>query len=198
MEIHVTLKMGCFGSVLFHAPKEKRCQQCPLIADCANDVALNRDRLSDLVAKLGGVRSKTRKLRDALVEGRQPETELRVSTSEPLMEEQSPGISRLALNKKPAELLARWRKHGINLAKIKQGINPFLTGDSQFARIGVQWLLDNFASHRMVTKNDLVMAFMDQLPWTKGTANSHAGILLDILAYEGLIEMEGSRIRGVW
>jgi hypothetical protein len=197
----MTAKLGCFGSVLFFDQyQELRCKRCPLMAECEKLVSENRVVLQGLIEQISGPKTKTRQKLNTLVEPKSRPAEPVVATrpnnevaATPVTNtEPPPGISRFELNKKPREMLMRWRAMGIDFTAIKRGVNPFIEASSAFARVGVNWLLRN--SDKIVTKQGLIACFVTELNWSAGTANSHAGILLDVLRYEGAILIDCGKI----
>lgn len=187
-------KVGCFGSILYHDADSRRCGACPHMAACAEQVATNKEQLSEWFAKLqaGNKAAKiTRKMVSvpsaAVASSTSTPSAVVVDDGEAITNDK--GIASSTLNKNPRKYVEAWAKKGVNHKVCLEGINGFATCGNKWAIVAMDFLL----RVRSCTKEELADEFIAKLNWGQGTAGSHMNIAFDAFEFLGLITVSGNR-----
>lgn len=186
----MTTTLGCFGSVLYHDPAGRRCNACPFKTDCAQEVvenkeklktwytALSSDKQDKLKGKLLGIEPKARRTRAATA------TASATTTHEPRLIGSN---GKALVNAKPKEFVQKWTDKGIDFMAYKRGVNGFDVCGNKFAKVAMQFMMDE----KSITKDRLIDHLVSELKWGLGTAASHANIILDAFEYLGICKRSG-------
>lgn len=183
-------RIGCFGSVLYHAADSARCQACPLFQDCAAQVTKNAAELQEwyeaLIDAAPNARSKRKMGQRGIKTIRAPEAmpikRATVTATKPL-----DASGKVPLNKKPREHVERWCARGVDFAAALRGENPFKGCGNKFAEVAMDFFLAN--KGKKVHKHALNDEFQKTCGWAAGTAGSHVNIVFDAFAYLGIIDV---------
>lgn len=176
---------GCFGHIATYNPDSQICQSCNDSAACAESVSDRAQRLRKL-----GVSVELSKQKPSSTEKLvKPKTK-----PQPVVSHMSGKIpvKRGIMTVKAKETYAGVEKRGIDLkAGLLEAINP-LEDKPKFLA---------FAFDKVITggyrKRDLAEQFCQKFAWTRGTANSHAGICTSIFAALNLVKVDGQTVKTI-
>lgn len=182
-------RIGCFGSVLYHSAASARCQACPLLQDCIQQVNQNEVKLKEWYEALIDAAPNARKKREMGKRGIAP---ISAPEAMPVKRDSVTASKPLAatgkrLMKKPQEAVDRWCAKGIKFDAYMDGVNPFTGCGNKFAEVAMQFFMDNERVH----KHALIDHFVATLGWQIGTAGSHVNIIFDSFEYLGIISVHG-------
>ncbi len=192
----MTNKLGCFGSIIYHDAEHRRCKACPFLAECSQEVAENKEKLTSWYKTLTTTSKSARKTRKMGSVGIAPSvkatrTPSTAATSTVAMQNDD-GVATTTLNKKPREFVERWIQKGIKFKAYKDNINGFELCGNKFAAVAMQFFMNN----PTVTKAALIEELIAKCGsrgqgWGMGTAASHAGIVLESFLFLGIIVQSG-------
>jgi hypothetical protein len=155
---------GCFGSALAFDENAPVCSVCTFKDQCGPVHELN---LIALREKLG-IRVKKR------APNRKEEPSAHPSPA-------------MMLAKKTQALVERIERSKIRVTEgFREGRNPFDNAGMQFMRIASHLLLK---LKQPMSREVLAMALETKLNWSKGTADSHARMAMQALAYIGAVDV---------
>ena len=184
--------VGCFGSVVYHDPKGRRCSACPQFTACAEKVAENATILNDMMDKVKAADRSTARSRKRAVTLATPSS-LAVNSESSVKHEtreEKPivkGSDTSALNVKAAEFVQRWESKSLDFEATKRGENPFAGSGNKFAHVACDLLLQKGECTKMEMIDHLIANAGGRGPWGAGTASSHANIVFEAFEHLGII-----------
>lgn len=190
--------VGCFGSVVYHDPEGRRCNACPLLDKCKEEVVTNRVKLDTALAAIKTADKSTAKARKRAMkvlasdsEPTKPVATMKTESSE--KKEPRKGSNTSALNVKAAEFVNRWEAKGLDFASYKDGHNPFVLSGNKFAMVAMQYLMEHGSCTKLEMTDHLIANAGGRGPWGPGTAGSHANIVFEAFEHLGIVAITGGK-----
>jgi hypothetical protein len=196
----MTIEYGCFGSVLYHDAKSRRCQACPRLESCATEAAENKTKMKTWYDDMLASKSSTTRRKMAAIGPQTKDTPKRTQSrraaSVAVERKNESGASTTTLNKKPREFVERWMDKNIDFMAYKRGENGFAFSGNKFASVAMQFFMGN---PHGVTREQLVDELIEQCgargnKWGIGTAASHANIVIDAFEFLGIVHQMSGKI----